>query len=161
MNVKQAISPRLSVDLTGPKDPDECQACGGQYVLPGDCAYRGEFQRWQEHDDNDLPEPIIVVLCETCSDRLIEKHPRLYRQLQGFEPWPGSELICRGCVHRIGVSCRHPDLKANGGTGLHLTMPPPSVAFMDGTRGGRRAGWRETIYLAPGVTDCAGRVAIP
>jgi hypothetical protein len=44
---------------------------------------------WVEHDGDDQPEPIVVMLCTDCSDRLIEPYPRLYRRLARNEPCAG------------------------------------------------------------------------
>jgi hypothetical protein len=144
--------PRLSETLPDFHHPYMCRACGLRVpdaTLP--------LTAWQEHDQLDHPEPIVVVLCKTCSDALIEKHPRLYRPLREHEPWPGAMPLCVDCVHRDGVRCRHPDLKANGGTGLLLTMPEPSVVMWDGRgKGGRRTGGTFIDYRGP-VSACAGR----
>lgn len=75
--------------------------------------------RWQENDEHDHPEPIIVELCDLCGKELIEKHPRLYRQLDRWEPWPGTMELCRTCIHRDGARCRM--AKFNGGTGVRIT----------------------------------------
>ncbi len=137
--------PRLSQTLPGPHAPDSCARCQADHDLV----------RWQEHDDLDRPETIVVVLCDACSKAIIEKHPRLYGRLHLWEPFPGSMPLCVACTHRAGTRCTHPDLKANGGPGLVLTFPPPMHALVDGVRGGRRTGWRETIWRGP-VETCAG-----
>lgn len=121
-----------------------------------------EIRRWQEHDGNDRPEPRYVLLCGPCGDRIVDPHPRLYRKLGQHEPAPGAMPICAACVYQHlqeHLGCGHPDLKANGGPGLQLTFPRPTEAFVDGVRGGRRTGWRETWYSGP-VTRCVGR-AVP
>lgn len=138
--------PRLSVTLPGPLAVDRCARCQADHDLA----------RWQEHDDRDGRENIVIVLCETCSAAIIEKHPRLYRRLHAWEPFPGSMPPCVACTHRDGTRCTHPDLKANGGPGLVLTYPHPMHALVDGVRGGRRTGWRETIWRGP-VETCVGR----
>lgn len=53
--------------------------------------------------------------------------PRLSESLQlsKYQPWPGCMEICIDCRHRDGVRCAHPDAKANGGTGVLLTIEPP------------------------------------
>lgn len=103
--------PRLSRTLTGPKVPDQCQNCGG----PADLGV------WREHDEDDKPGPIVVVLCLECSDRLIVPHPRLYGELDRNEPWPGVMTLCINCAHRAGVTC--PRAKVNGGPGMMITAP--------------------------------------
>lgn len=149
--------PRLSVTLTeGRKAPNVCQSCG--VVLPF-----ADDQRchWQEHAPDDEPERIVVVLCKECSDRLIDPHPRLYRQLERWEPWPGAMRLCISCIHRDGVDCTHGDLKANGGPGLGMTMPKPTTGMWDGCgKDGRRTGGTFVHYDGP-VSHCAGRAVAP
>jgi hypothetical protein len=167
--------PRLSESLTGPKHPHVCQSCGREYPVrlqftdplqeldagrPQDIW--GEIAQvldppkgvygWQEHGDTDSPEPIVVMLCTTCSDRLIVPHPRLYRQLAPNEPFPGVMELCLGCRFRTGVRCTHPALKANGGPGLKIEIGPPDVAMVHGVRGGQKV----ILYRHP-AKECAGR----
>ncbi len=141
--------PKLSETLSGPKQPGACQGCGTEL---------GEFTLWQECDEADQPTAVIVILCTSCGDQRIEKHPRLYHDLHKYAPMPGSMQLCKACLHHDGVTCRHPDLKANGGPGLLIHFPPPRTIFWDGTTkgGGRRKGWVETVYPGP-PTACAGR----
>ena len=142
--------PRLSRTLSGAPNLDACMRCGSDLGV----------EKWQEHDDRDQREPVVILLCRTCSDEIVEPHPRLYRKLHDWEPFPGAMALCRGCPHQVGLSCRHPDLKANGGAGLAITYPRPAVALVDGVRNGRRTGWRETLWQGP-PTACAGREAQP
>lgn len=138
---KQEKFPRLSVQLTHARDIGTCQGCGGP-----------ARQLWEEHDDNDKPEQILVALCDACSDRLIEPHPRLYRIVHEHEPRPGAMPVCSSCGWRKGLNCTHADLKANGGPGLPLNFPKPAVAMVDGTdKRGRRTGWRHVIWMGPVV----------
>ena len=108
-----------------------------------------------EADEQDRFEDRHLVLCRRCSDRLIEPHPRLYRQVPRFAPEPGRMDPCLGCRYARALRCESPLLKANGGAGLPVRFPQPMHAFVDGTRGGRRTGWQETIY--PGPATCEGR----
>lgn len=117
----EAKMPRLSEQLTCEETPAACQACGSKENL----------ERWQEHSDKDLPERIIVVLCEPCAAKLVEQHPRLYRRMEAFRPWPGAMTICVDCVHRRGTACGHKDAKDNGGPGVMLHMPRPFTGFVD------------------------------
>jgi hypothetical protein len=153
--------PRLSRDLFYPADV--CQHCGNGQLFNdrSDTAFFadasvGELARWQEHDELDQREPILIVLCERCADQLIEPHPRLYRRLRPNEPFPGAMPLCRDCVHRHEVRCEHPNAKANGGAGVELIFPKPTVAFIDGTRNGKKAGWREVWFPGP-VQHCTAR----
>jgi len=144
--------PRLSQTLTFHRHIGLCQSCGvsgAEHDVVG----------WQEHDDSDRAEPIVVMLCRRCSDALIEPHPRLYRRLQAFEPFPGAMECCIGCVHLDSLACRHPSLKANGGPGLNLTFPKPTTGFWDGRdrKTGKRTGGRFAHYCGPVV--CEGRKA--
>lgn len=132
--------PRLSETLTRTRRVDRCQACGGVGVT-----------WWEEHDSRDRPEGIIVTLCQPCSERLIEPHPRLYRPLASGEPWPGAMPTCLGCKHSADLNCKSPLAKANGGPGLPLSHPPPARAFVCG-RGGK--GGPRTVYY--GRVRCHG-----
>jgi len=70
--------PRLSQTLPERVEPGVCQACGEEKNVCG----------WQEHDERDKPEAIVVWLCQACEKKLIKPHPRLYRPLQANEPFP-------------------------------------------------------------------------
>lgn len=144
--------PKLSETLLGARHPTKCQSCGLS------CSEDDRtLTRWIECDEYDRPTSTIIVLCRTCSDRIIEPHPRLYRDVERFKPVPGCMALCVSCRFREQLRCTHPDLKANGGQGLRIKFAPPSTAFFDGTRGGRRTGWTGVIYdHAPSA--CIGRV---
>lgn len=147
--MSKAPWPRLFEQLTGERRPDRCQSCSAQWV---------ELTRWQEHDENDKPEPIVVVLCLDCSERLVGKHARLYRELGRNEPFPGAMQLCVNCKRRDGVRCAHPDLKANGGAGLKITGPVAQTMHLDYSTGRGRRG--TTIRSWPSEPDeCAGREA--
>jgi len=92
---------RLSETLTGPRDLYHCQSC----------STTEDLSRWQEHDEFDKPEAVCVVLCKGCDEKLIEKHPRLYRRLALNEPAPGAMAICADCRHRDGNRCCNPGLR--------------------------------------------------
>lgn len=143
-----AAWPRLSETLPHqPASFDWCMRCAGV----------NELDAWQEHDDHDRPEPILIVLCRPCAEQIIEPHPRLYRLVHRHEPLPGAMRdLCRDCRLQTALRCRSPLLKANGGPGLPITYPRPAVAFVDGVRGGRRTGWRETLWQGP-PESCGGR----
>lgn len=140
--------PRLSETLTGLRSPDHCQCCGADAGLM-------HLSRWQEHDQADQREPIVVVLCRPCVDLLIEAHPRLYRQLDPNEPFPGAMPVCLDCMRREGVTCTSPMLLRNGGPGLPLPAPD-TVCFIDGVRNGRRFGERRQAWSKP-TEECVGR----
>jgi hypothetical protein len=144
--------PRLSETLPGPKDFHHCWNCGGVESAVG----RFGLQRWQEHDNQDHPEPVVILLCLKCSEKIIEKHPRLYRHLDPNEPLPGSMPLCRGCRWSEELRCTSPIARHNGGAGMTITAPQPGVAFMDGVRNGKRTGWRQKIYSGP-PKACTGR----
>jgi hypothetical protein len=134
-------------NLAGPKHPHQCQACGGEGRL-----------RWQECDHRDQPELRLVVLCQACSDKLVEPHPRLYNLIHQNAPWPGCMDLCLNCAYREGISCQHPQAKANGGEGVSITVTKPARMFVDGVRAGKRFGYHQEIYGAPPVS-CAQYVA--
>jgi hypothetical protein len=144
-------------DIEGEKHPMICQSCGGSDDPAfGNGLIRHALLRWQECDHNDQPEPRLLALCNKCSARLIEQHPRLYRSIDPNAPWPGCMRLCIDCRYRQGVSCTHPKSKLNGGPGLAITCGRPLTAFVDGTRGGRRTGWVEQVYTTP-PTACEGK----
>ena len=139
--------PRLSETLTGPKHPNQCQSCG---LAPTDMVL---LTRWLECDDSDREEPIVIVLCRKCSDRLIDEHPRLYRQLAPHEPMIGVMELCIECRHRDGVRCTNSAAKINGGPGLEVIFPKPTSAFVC-RRGGK--GGLTHLFQGP-ATWCSGR----
>jgi hypothetical protein len=153
--------PRLSTSLPHERHPFICQSCGfkGEKVEKSAGFYAAEpaqlepeltgLRRWREHDQQDKPQDIIVVLCKKCSELIIEPHERLYARLSMWEPAPGAMTVCVDCTFRQGLHCSHPDLKENGGEGLILKFPTPSRGFVDSGKGG---------YSGPAVFY-AGRVS--
>jgi hypothetical protein len=145
--------PGLSETLTGPRLPWRCQGCGVTH------AKENPLGRWLESDAWDRPQtpPVVVVLCQACSAREIEPHPRLYTQLDQHEPLPGCMSVCFYCVHRHGVTCRSLVAKQNGGPGLAYGWKDgakPTVAFLCG-RGCRR------LTMWPGrVETCSGHARV-
>jgi hypothetical protein len=138
--------PKLSVDLPFPRRWDACQGCGS----------REDLLRWLEHDDDDWPRPVVVVLCRSCSDRHIEPHPRLYAPLDPNMPVPGVMAVCKGCRHQDGLACTNPTARVNGGRGLEYEQPRPIISHVTyQTRHGRRGRWK-TEFPGP-VTACSGR----
>lgn len=133
-------------DLPGPKSPVHCQKCGMMKTAPT------ALTAWQEHDHHDKPEFKVVMLCGDCKKRIIEPHPRLYRALRPFHPWPGIMQLCLECKFREGVSCTHPNAKANGGQGVKITFPEPTRGFVDG---GKYSG--PVIFWAGHPTACEQR----
>ena len=139
--------PKLSGTLRGPREPGTCARCGSTDGV----------NKWRECDGDDKPTDVVILVCDAC-EPAIEKHPRLYIDLHKNAPTPGCMEICRACVHREGVTCTHAMLKANGGPGLGIPTPVPTVFWVDGTTkgGGRRRGWRDVVYpFEP--RECAGR----
>jgi hypothetical protein len=64
--------------------------------------------------------------------------------------------ICIGCKWLEKLRCKSPQARFNGGLGLKYDGPEPSVAMMDGTRGGKRVGWTQKFYASP-VVGCSGK----
>jgi hypothetical protein len=110
---------RLSIDLKHERNPFICQIVRrrgpnrhrrrGRLPEPEEAG----FIRWQEHDQQDRPQPIYLVLCKECSDRLIEPHERLYRPLDKWAPALGAMRFClhcanfaTGCIVRIRTAKR-------------------------------------------------------
>ncbi len=147
--------PKLSEQLEGPRAPDRCQRCA-RLVSDDAPDGRSARQRWIEHDEHDRPTSVVVVLCQPCARFIIQPHPRLYARVPTHKPIPGVMSLCVGCRHQDALRCRHPDALANGGSGVAISVAPPTRAFLDGVRHGRRTGWVEEIWpSAPSV--CAGR----
>lgn len=140
--------PRLT-DMPGPRHPRMCQSCGHEDA---------DLDIWQEHDMIDHPEYKAIVLCQPCSDKLIEPHPRLYKQLSIHWPYPGLMAICIDCKYRVGTHC--PVAKFNGGPGVMVNHPEPFRMHIDGTRNGKRYGEWITRYSGP-ATECSGREVTP
>ena len=107
---------------------------------------------WQEHDSHDEPEPIAVMLCTSCSDRLITPHPRVYSGIPRRAPFPGIMDLCIDCRFRAGVTCTHPDRVSNGGEGLQIDAAPGMWAHARTAVGGRTL----TLYAYP-PRACAER----
>jgi hypothetical protein len=154
---------RLSIDLKHERNPFICQSCGdvaltdtgGEADLPE--PEEAGFIRWQEHDQQDRPQPIYLVLCKQCSDRLIEPHERLYRPLGKWAPALGAMRFCLHCKFRDGLHCSHPDSKENGGPGLKLIMPKPTWAHLN--YGGGKGEFRN-IWIGA-IKECGGFVSLP
>lgn len=129
-----------------------CNICGRE-VDPSDLP----LTLWREHDEHDLPiagASALVFIGQgrdhaSCR-RVLEKHSRLYAEAQAQ---PGHfPSLCGPCVHRGGLACSHPDLKANGGAGLLITLD--GLASMIICSRGRRRGCDVPVRNA---VRCAGR----
>ncbi len=148
-------TPRLSETLSGTRHRDYCQCCGKHnHDLESD------LTMWQEHDNNDKPEHIFLMLCEHCNapsgkrtkSTLIEAHPRLYGAVHEHAWYPGIMHLCTNCQFHHELSCTHPDQKSRGGNGLEITGPEPFVFHM------ARTGYFKSWYPAK---FCAGRIPNP
>jgi hypothetical protein len=139
--------PRLSLTLIGEKHPLKCQSCGSAETL----------SIWEERNDDDSRSPIGVIICKKCSDKLIEPHPRLYYEWSILAPFPGCMKTCVDCALRDGVTCTSGELTWRGGSGLRLTYPQPTIAFVDGRnpKTGKRFGGQQTIFH--GDPKCDGK----
>lgn len=140
--------PRLSDELTHDRNPCTCQACG-MAVAPT------AREVWIECDHDDQPTNIVVVLCPRCARRVIEPHPRLYRQMDTNAPHPGTMLLCYACVNRHGLECVHPDAKTNGGPGMAMVIDPPFTGHV--TCSPRSKSYNFTTWPKQ-ATACEGRV---
>lgn len=159
--------PGLSLTLPFPRSLDTCQSCG----LIGDpnagraaVAIGGEtagvaLEKWQESDPFDRftadgGQPVIVILCPTCSKMIIEPSARMYRRLDTWHPIPGAMALCHGCRFQADLKCAHPWLKANGGQGLMVRFPKPVYAHLN--YGGGRGEVKHFFKGPP--KHCAGRL---
>lgn len=139
------MMPRLSQTLPPARVLYACQKCGGATAL----------HRWQECGEHDEREAILLVLCLQCADAIVGQHPRLYRRLNKWHPWPGAMAICSDCKLRDGIRCTVPKAYDEAEMAVKLTYPEPTSAMVDGTdTHGKRCGWRETFWHGP-VTACA------
>lgn len=136
---------RLTIELKGPDRPETCRCCGDV-----------DAGLWQEHGDHDETEHRYLWLCEKCSDRIVEPHPRLYSKIDDNAPAPGGMRICANCKHRSpGGRCVQ--AKANGGPGITITATTGFHGFIDGRdKNGRRWGRPFTSYPAP-PSACTGK----
>lgn len=146
-------APGLSETLIGPRDPRRCQRCAAEHTKANPLA------RWLEHDEWDrVPDhPVVVVLCQRCSSKVIEPHARLYRCLDSGEPFPGCMRICLDCKHRDGTSCRNPEAKINGGPGVqyeHSVKPIFAHICFGRGRGESRYFWTGRVL------GCSGKEAL-
>ena len=138
--------PGLSQTLPPALNWHTCQACGAAQH-----ADDARILRWKECDewDQELHPVVYVILCERCSARLLEPHPRLYLPVEPGDPVPGTMAICGDCPHLVlPFTC--PLARSQGGAGVWVMFDrPPSVMFVDGVRNGRRTGWRRIDYGTP------------
>jgi hypothetical protein len=139
--IEERRRPGLSQTLHFFADPQTCQSCGRADNLT----------RWRECDEWDKPTMVVVVLCDRCSKKLIEVHPRLYVALQEHQPFPGVMQICFDCPMRDGVSCKSPLAKHNGGRGMEIKAYAIGGFFC----GGRNSGFHRIWTRAP--SECAGK----
>lgn len=100
-----------------------CNLCGHGPREPKEGPLRWAVYR--EHDESDRPmagdEALVFLAVQhtRCMQRL-EKHPRLYVEERGN---PGHfPRLCGPCEWREGTACTHPNLKVNGGSGLHVSI---------------------------------------
>ena len=139
--------PKLSETLPH-HTPGKCQSCN-----MGDSSPVFEAVYWQECDDQDQKTRQFIMLCQDCSDEIIEPHPRLYHEVSDVTPMPGAMPICLDCIHRDKMLCQCPKAQFMGGPGLEYE-PKGSMAHV--CRSPRsKSGW---VYMAPGpVTACSGK----
>ena len=150
MSATSLTFPRLTETLPH-RAADRCNRCG--YGLPGP----HNLQVWQEHDDGDRPELRYVLLCKPCADKVIERHPRLYRLADRNEPCPGVMGQCEECIHRDGLVCRCPEMKANGGPGVAF-LPADDWARYQMAGPGGRGRKCKTVRIWSEVPPCSARV---
>lgn len=147
--------PKLSTTLGAKRGrPDTCALCGKSVSDENPVGAHDARRRSIEHDEWDRPTNAVVVLCTTCSDRVIKPHPRLYSLVPRHKPIPGLMELCVGCRHLDGTRCTNARARANGGEGVGVQVTPPTFAFLCVRNGGTST--REEIWpSAP--TACDGR----
>jgi hypothetical protein len=136
-------TPRLS-DLPGNAFRDK----SGQ-LLCASCSDAHQLQIWRECDHHDVRENRVVVLCASCSKKLIGPHPRLYHQLMTGEVVPGTMSICATCVHESRLVC-----ELAGELRRQDFTPEPGAAFIDGPGVHRMA-----IIAYQPITGCKGKAS--
>jgi hypothetical protein len=133
-----------------------CQLCGYTSQYNDIC----EFRMVVECDENDDPEPgNMIVVCDNknpACQKTIEDSARLYITIRWGSGAPGHlMLLCGDCQFRDGTSCKHADLKTNGGAGLEIQIARPLIAvhvcFTDGT------GTSTDFSANTPAVECAGR----
>lgn len=152
MDAEIAAATPLSRWPKRPIDPMAgCNVCGE----PAE-----ELAAFLEHGAGDKPPPedqrhaalVFIGRGHRACMKVLEAHPRLYAEVRGD---PGHfPLLCGPCQNRDGMACKHPDLRANGGAGL-------SVSLSDPLRGAIICGSRGRITVVNRAMSCKGRVAIP
>ncbi len=129
-----------------PADPlSACNVCG----QPAE-----QLDAWRTHDEHDRPIAGVDALVFLGSDHAacrtkLNAHPRLFAEVTGV---PGHfPRLCGPCAYRRDTSCSHPDLKANGGAGLNVSL---DNAWAAGLICIRPASARPVHH----AVECVGRV---
>lgn len=127
-------------------------ACPDPIMLCNVCAQPStRLALWRECDERDRPTDRVVFVDAYDDDhaacrKAIDKHPRLYREETGL---PGRfPALCGPCRHRRGDACTHPDLRANGGPGLNVSLHRLNAIICG--RGGCHTPLKHAV-------DCRGR----
>ena len=158
--------PQVSIDdvpalsASPHRHPDPMACCNVCGTMTSVAAAPGALKLYRECDGADKPIQgldalVFLGVDHAACDKVLSDHPRLYLDSRGM---PVSfPLLCGPCVFRQGLDCTHKDLKANGGTGLMITMPGknglPAGAIICGGRGRGRGCWSPPRE----ATKCAGR----
>lgn len=115
-----------------------CQLCGFTSKFNDIC----EFRMWAECDEQDRPEPNnILILCKSKKCRkILDEHPRLYREVPWGAGGPGKFMLtCGDCKFRDKGTCTSPMLATNGGPGMEVRfargLPVVHVSYSNGTGG--------------------------
>jgi hypothetical protein len=128
------VMKKLSDDALPLTTFKRCQLCGSE---KSDIV---EFTMWWECDENDEidPEKILVTCRSEACGKTIDDHERLYREISWGRGGPGKfMLLCGNCINREGTRCTHPNLRANGGNGLKVTLsnlPKAIVCFHENSK---------------------------
>jgi hypothetical protein len=118
-----------------------CNLCG--HGLREDLGDQGPLQWavYREHDEHDQPIAgdgalVFLALQHTECFKRLERHPRLYLEERGD---PGHfPRLCGPCNWRQGTRCTHPNLKANGGPGLRVSVDTFDSIFICSRGSNRR-----------------------
>lgn len=129
---------RVAVPLsklpTRPRDPIlRCNICGEEPSTMGPGSTESTMLLYREHDEYDKSldgesARVYVDGSHKACEKALRDHPRLYTLEMGR---PGHfPKLCGDCTFRKADACSHPDLKANGGPGLSVTLDGLGVSVV-------------------------------
>ncbi len=120
--------------------PLRCCLCGHEPGFNQSQYWKIALRRWEECDENDIPNGKYIVLCRSCSDGpSLEINNTLYieRYYSEGDICPGAMAQCSTCKFRNDLTCHHPQRWDQGLTfgkaptakdlGMHFNTNPLGV----------------------------------